>query len=221
MSNNNITERAQKQSPISYSQYIIFKAEAPLQEIYDHPLCPLPIKNALSCETAWHKRNEYKVANGIRWSSHYTAALMACETVIVTDDKEESIEDFLNRQGAVSKIIEIKILADMNQRYFGEAHIRRTPSDNPLISAVASVIMEGDIVKKAILALTGVWEEGVHTAKSVELLINNPLTSESILRVAEAVKQEVNPKSNYLASSEYRREMAAVVTKRALSACLS
>ena len=221
MTNNNKVDLAPNSSALRDSPFIKFKAEAPLQEIYDHPLCPLPIKNALSCETAWHKRNEYKVGNGIRWSSHYTAALMACETVIVTENKEEPIEDFLNRQGAVSKIIEIKIVADFDQRYLGEAHIRRTPADNPLISAVASVTMEGNKVKKAVLALVGVWEEGVHTAKSLDLLVNNPLTPESILRVAEAVKQEVNPKSNYLASSEYRREMAAVLTKRALSACLS
>ncbi len=221
MSNNNMFNQDHNSSSSNQCQYLIFKANTPLQDIYDHPLCPTLIKNALSCETAWHKRNEYKAANGIRWSPHYAAALIACENAIVTEDKEEPIQDFLNRQGAISKIKEIKILADYNQRCFGESHIRRTPSDNPIVSAVASLVMEKEIVNKAILVLYGVWEEGVHTAASAEKLLNQPLTPELIQIVSEAVKQEVNPKSNYLASAEYRREMAAVVTRRSLSACLS
>ena len=65
----------------------------------------------------------------------------------------------------------------------------------------------------------GAWTEHARLAASVNLLTGGPLTDERIEQVAAAVAQEVVPLDDFCGSVEYRREMAAVLTRRALAMC--
>ena len=51
------------------------------------------------------------------------------------------------------------------------------------------------------------------------LLLGNTLSEDLLTRVGEAVMQEVSPISDSRASAEYRREMSAVLARRALREC--
>lgn len=219
--NNGASQNSQFSQKNTTSKEIIFNATDTLETLYSHPLCPEIIKKSLSNEVSWHKRNEYKIGNGIKWSPHYAAALYVCEAILITSEGEEYIASYMEKQAPISKIKEIKLPIDNGLKKFGEAHVRRTPSDNPIISALASLTIENNIIKHAVLALYGVWDEGVQLSKVTSSLLGKTPTEDLITSVAHEVKSEVKPKDNYLASAFYRREMAEVLTKRALLQCLS
>jgi len=51
------------------------------------------------------------------------------------------------------------------------------------------------------------------------LLLGNTINEDLLMRAGVAVMQEVNPISDGRASADYRREMSAVLARRALREC--
>ncbi len=195
-------------------------AGEPLQVVFEHPDCPALLRGVLSGAVAWQKRNEMKAAAALRWSAQWQAALLALGAIVLSDGKEETLADFLGREGAIGKLSEIRLPLDVPGRAWGEAHVRRTPTDVPIVSAIAVVDAPGGKVHLARLALAGVWSESVRLAKAADLLLGSALDKAAIHKAAAAAQQEVNPRDNFLGSAEYRREMAAVLSRRALEMCL-
>jgi CO/xanthine dehydrogenase FAD-binding subunit len=117
-----------------------------------------------------------------------------------------------NRPGALH--------VEMDGVRWGEAHVARTPADDPIIAAVAAVKLDGDVVQEARVALTGAWQQVVGLAEAPAELAGKSLDDDTIQVAAEAVEQEVEPKGDFLGSEEYRRAMAGVLTRRALLACV-
>jgi len=107
-----------------------------------------------------------------------------------------------------------------SQHRWGVACVARTPADEPIVSTVAVVGMDGDIVHYARVALTGVWSSPVRLARAPDSLVGAPLDPPCILAVANAVESEVAPEGDFLGSEDYRRAMAGVLTRRALEQCL-
>jgi carbon-monoxide dehydrogenase medium subunit len=56
----------------------------------------------------------------------------------------------------------------------------------------------------------------VRLARAEQTLEGKPMTEPLIAQAAEAAAKEVNPPSDFLASSEYRREMVKVLVKRTI-----
>lgn len=165
------------------------------------------------------KRNEYKSGTALRTIPQYAAVLLTLGTQVTTGENREALSDFIERSGPVGKLTDIFVPLDVTGRIYGESHVRRTPTDTPIVSAMAGLDIVGGIVKQARLALTGVWEDNVRLAKAANLLVGKPLDTQTIANVAAAIQEEVNPKGNYLGSAEYRRAMAVITIKRALEIC--
>jgi CO/xanthine dehydrogenase FAD-binding subunit len=98
--------------------------------------------------------------------------------------------------------------------------VARTPADEPIVAAIAVLALEGDVVRQARVALTGVWPESVRLAEAATRLVGSSLDAKHIQAVAVAVEEEVAPKGDFLGTAEYRRAMAGVLTRRALESCL-
>ncbi|MGM0495023.1 MAG: hypothetical protein ACQER1_18965, partial [Armatimonadota bacterium] len=103
---------------------------------------------------------------------------------------------------------------------WGEAHVARTPSDEPIVAAFAVLRLNGETVEDVRIALTGVWSETVRLTEAADGLIGESLSRDRIIDVAGAVEREVEPVGDYLGSEAYRRAMTGVVARRALEACL-
>jgi len=95
-----------------------------------------------------------------------------------------------------------------------------TPADEPIVAAIAVIELAGEsqnpVVSQARLALTGAWRENARLARAAELLAGKPLTEEAIEQIAIGVEQEVSPPDDFRGSANYRRAMAALLTRRAL-----
>jgi carbon-monoxide dehydrogenase medium subunit len=97
--------------------------------------------------------------------------------------------------------------------------VARTPGDAPIVCVVTKlrlVATEGSVARDVRVAVGGVGPIPVRLARAEQTLEGKSLTESLIAQAAEAAAREVNPPSDFLATSEYRREMVKVLVKRAL-----
>jgi CO/xanthine dehydrogenase FAD-binding subunit len=197
---------------------------APLQAVVDDPACPPLLRQALTGSISWQVRNEtpvWRVLAVPRLAPRWVAGLLALGATLVVDGEEVPLSAGARfprpdrRAGQTSHALHVRVGA----LRWGEAHVARTPADEPIVAAVAVVEMDQTTVRVARIALTGAWPEPARLAQAPAQLVGGPLDGERIRAVAAAVEQEVAPKGDFMGSREYRRAMAGVLTRRALEQC--
>jgi CO/xanthine dehydrogenase FAD-binding subunit len=197
-----------------------------LQHLYQFQDCPTLLQKSLAKTTTWPQRNQITVQQTIRAPNIaplWLAALMILGTrlTLANAGEEFSLDEYLASPNKHSlEIATLWLPLTRPDCGWGLAQVARTPADVPLVTAVAFLNVHAGIIRQARLALTGVWPEPVRLAQAAHLLINGPVTSEQFMAVSHAVMEEISPPSDYLGSAEYRREMAGLLTQRALQRCL-
>ncbi|RMF77804.1 MAG: hypothetical protein D6737_16595 [Chloroflexi bacterium] len=110
----------------------------------------------------------------------------------------------------------------------GTAYVARTPADAPIVNVAAVATLNNEnIIERLIVGLGGKWISRTDRNDVVpvvvfhleENVIGQPLDEERIESIADAMVT-VEPVADYRGSVEYRREMARVLTRRALQACI-
>jgi CO/xanthine dehydrogenase FAD-binding subunit len=199
-------------------------ADNSLQDALECQDCPTLLRRTLTGALSWQARNEVSIQRSLtspRVATQWLATLLALgATVTVEGDDgqtEVPLETVMQRK-AQGRITTLHV--DVRDLQWGAAHVARTPADEPIVSAVAVVSIDGDMVRDARVALTGVWPESVRLAKAPAQLAGGSLDQQTIQAVAEAVEHEATPQADFLGSEEYRRAMAGVLTHRALEGCL-
>ena len=93
----------------------------------------------------------------------------------------------------------------------------RTADDYATVAAAAIVTLDGDRCREARIALGSVGVTPLR-GRAAEALLSGERITQSLLDAAgEAVKVEVDPLSDHRGSAAYKREMAAVMVRRALT----
>lgn len=221
-------EQAPAATPLITEESWSIDADAPLQAVFESPKCPPLLRQTLTTSLSWQARNETPVRRALtspHVAPHWLAALLALgATITMEDDKgptDMPLEMLIQRK-AEGRVSALHIQAAGVK--LGEAHVARTPADEPIVAVVAAVEIDEslgqNIASNARVALTGVWPEPVRLAQSAAQLVDRPLDKKSIWTVAKAVEKEVAPKGDFLGSEEYRQAMARVLTSRALEQCL-
>jgi carbon-monoxide dehydrogenase medium subunit len=100
----------------------------------------------------------------------------------------------------------------------GTAMVRvaRTPRDRPIVAAAACVIRESERCGGARIALAGVANRPIRIYEAEDRLKGQPFDRELVDATLKAAVERLKPPSDFKGSGEYRREMAAVLTRRAL-----
>jgi CO/xanthine dehydrogenase FAD-binding subunit len=202
---------------------LTLEAHTSLQVIYEAPVTPDSLHQTLGDPLTWQLRNEstvIKVVLSPKLAPQFVAALLALDARILFNQKQKLLADYLRRtQPAEEHLLAVQVPLNVPGQVWGEAHVARTPADEPIVSVMTVVGLRGETIDTARLALTGAWTEHARLAVSADLLTGGPLTDERIQQVAAAVTQEVTPPNDFRGSAEYRREMAAVLTRHALATC--
>ncbi|MEA3441433.1 MAG: hypothetical protein U9R58_14250 [Chloroflexota bacterium] len=199
-------------------------SDLPLQFVYKDKLSHELHRQSLG-RLNWQRRDETTVLQSVRSpdiAPQWISALLALGAGVVFAEREQStpLEDFLPRVGLHSgKIIALRVPYDSPGRVWAAESLSPAPSAAPIVSAIAVVDMLDGTVQGARLALTGVWRVNVRLADAVQTLVGGPLNRERIQRAANGVEAEVAPRSDFLGSSDYRRVMSAVLTRRVLEQC--
>ncbi len=190
-----------------------------LQSVFEDPACPQVLRRTLTGALSWQVRNETPVRRALsssRVAPQWMAALLALGATVVTEDGEVALAEA--DAAAVAAEAEAHTLqVELDGVQWGEAHVARTPADEPIVAVVAVVRMEDDVVQEVRVALTGVWPGAVRLAEAAAQLVGGSLDAGRIQAAAQAVEQEVAPEGDFRGSEAYRRAMAGVLTRQALS----
>jgi carbon-monoxide dehydrogenase medium subunit len=95
--------------------------------------------------------------------------------------------------------------------------VARRHGDYALTGVAAVVTLDGEVVREARLALTGVDAVPLRAPAAEQLLAGRPLTAESMAAAADAVRRQVEPHTDIHATAAYRRHLAGVLAERALA----
>lgn len=195
-----------------------------LQEVYEAGDSPELLRQTLSDAISWQKRNGVTVAEAVyspNLAPQWVAALLALGARAEFPDGDSALTAFLRRTGRRHNHLQA-LLVPLNApgRVWGEAHVGRTPTDSPIVSAIAVVDLSEAVVRRARLALTGVWREQARLAEAADLLAGQSLNHAAIGQVKEAIEAEVSPQDDFRGTAVYRRAMAGTLTYRALTACI-
>lgn len=197
-----------------------------LKTAYENPDFPDFLRDILCFSRIWLLRNEVSIEESILapdLAPQWIAALFAWGAQVDFQEGDQIIDlvDYLHRVGShPHKIAGLYVFSNIPGRTWGEAHMGRTSTGSPLVSAMAVIDLSDEIVIQARLALTGVWRESARLAESVDYLLGSSMNRQRILTVASLVRYEITPPDNILCSSGYRREIAGEMTRRALEMCM-
>jgi carbon-monoxide dehydrogenase medium subunit len=152
-------------------------------------------------------------------------ALLALDAVVVIRSdgergREKPLMDFL-AAGAQLNRGEVLIEAHFpaaNTNGGGLARVALTPRDEAIVAAIAVIQAEGGKVKQARLAVAPSSAQRQRFEAAEKLLEGQAFTPEQLEKAAAVVKDQAKPIADYRGSVEYRREMVAVLAKRALQA---
>jgi carbon-monoxide dehydrogenase medium subunit len=142
--------------------------------------------------------------------------------VLHDGDQSSPLEAYLQHEDKQAiEVSAVRIPLDVPGRACGESYLGRTPSDTPIVAALACVDTDKGVVQRARLALIGVSREAVKLAGATENLVGDALSEEAIEILVSKLGEEVDPPDDYLGSASYRRKMAQVLARRALLACMN
>lgn len=94
---------------------------------------------------------------------------------------------------------------------------RRKGSSTAIVCAAAYIAVADGVFEEVRVAVNAIGATPVRSPAVEAALRGAPVGEEQIAKAAALIKDEIDPISDDRASSAYRREMAAVVIKRALS----
>ncbi len=144
-------------------------------------------------------------------------ALDAKVTVVRKDTRTVSLADFLSmREHLLNMALLIEITVPIGNARASLQTVARTPSDRPIVSVAAAARVESGVVSEVQIALGGVAAYAVRAGKAEQILKGQPVTDAVIEQAARASAEDLSPQGDFRGSAEYRREMAVVLTRRAL-----
>lgn len=162
-------------------------------------------------------------------ASHYLPALIALEADFIVRSKDgeriikakEFFKDmFTTAMKPNELLVEVRVPKLDGFRY-GYESIQRRSGDLALVISSIIIKIEGGTCKSAKIVIGATSPVPIELKAAEELLIGKELNKDIIEKVASKVYEELpEPISDIKASSEYRREVARVLTVKALSSCM-
>jgi len=195
-----------------------------LQSVLEADNAPELLRWALRRSFVWQRRNDTEVLQAslsMDQGPMWAAALLAWDAQIAFDSGDVApyaayVKREIKPKGRPEAVL---VQPERENLRWGVGDVSRLPTDTPIVGAVAVVEMDGDVVANARVALTGVWKRTVDLAEAAGKLAGQPLNDETIAAVADAIAAEAEPRADFLGSEDYRRAMAAVISRDALTEC--
>ncbi|MBB5852383.1 FAD binding domain-containing protein [Amycolatopsis umgeniensis] len=95
--------------------------------------------------------------------------------------------------------------------------LSRRSRDLALVAVFATVTLSGEVCETARIAVAGAGPTPIRATAAEEALVGGALTDDAIALAAELVAAATDPPGDLHAPADYRREMAAVLTRRAIA----
>ena len=202
------------------------EGDSSVQSVIERIDCPPLICDTLTRLFSWQVRVETSVRRALTaplLAAPFVAVLLALGAEVSvgegSDATRASVRELIDGE-VKGRVTAVHVPLCGGQRRFGHAVVARTPADEPIVAAYAVIEKDGQTVRQARVALTGVWPEPARLAQAPQGLVGGQADRSATTSVAAEVARETAPRGDFLGSAEYRRAMAAVLTRRALEQCL-
>jgi CO/xanthine dehydrogenase FAD-binding subunit len=136
---------------------------------------------------------------------------------------EAFFQSFFTTALEVNEILtEVRFPVSAKDSAWSVLEINRRHGDFAIAGIVAGLALEPNrqVIARARLVYFGVGATPVRVSAAEEALIGQAASEPAFEAAAQIAKQEIDPTSDIHASEEYRRALAATLTKRALRAAL-
>jgi CO/xanthine dehydrogenase FAD-binding subunit len=212
---------------------------ATLQQVVESPLVNPMIKESLTRSLVLNHRNGASVSESLLTPNpprEWLAALVAHNAYVEhagQDDKpgklslwDQPLYEFVefvykHHHPYRGVLTGLHIPTPAERSVVGVAHVARTPADDPIVNAAATVTLGADgKVKSAAVAIGGASAQPVLRLELYSL-VSSPLDEANIASAVKVVEPNVHPVEDYRGSFEYRAEMARLLTHRALVDCMA
>jgi len=200
-------------------------AMLPLQRLVEAPGVSELLAEAARLEGPLTYRNAATVGGIIASGdplSHVLIALLVLDTEVhlrLPEPARVSLDRLLDLSRSVldgGLITGITALSAEGARGTAMARVARTPRDKPTVAVAVRVTREGDVCGGVCIALAGVADQPVRAHSVEDRLKGQPFEKRLVDVAVKEVVEYLDQPSDYRGSSEYRRAMAGVLTRRAL-----
>jgi CO/xanthine dehydrogenase FAD-binding subunit len=113
-------------------------------------------------------------------------------------------------------LAEIRVPAPPKRTGVAFIEVARRHGDFALVGVAATVTLNGGGVADASVVVLGVGDRPVAVPAAAEVLRGSPVSEESAREAGDAASAAIDPSGDLHASAVYRKEVAAVLTRRAL-----
>ncbi len=144
-------------------------------------------------------------------------ALDAQATVVGKGTKTVALSDFLSTRGQLlDKALVTEITVPMTNPRASLQTVARTPSDKPIVSVCAAARVENGVARSVRVALGGVGQTALQAKRVEQALEGKELNQQLVEATARQAADGRQPFGDFRGSIEYRKEMAVVLTRRAV-----
>lgn len=144
-------------------------------------------------------------------------ALDARVSVLRKQVQTVSFADFLSmREHLLMMALLTEVSFPMSNPRAALQTVARTPSDKAIVSACAAAQRDNGILKDVRIAVGGEGEIAVRARDMEKALEGQAATGELVARAAALASAGLTPVGDFRGSVEYRKEMAVVLTRRAV-----
>jgi aerobic carbon-monoxide dehydrogenase medium subunit len=143
-------------------------------------------------------------------------ALDARVTIAGKVNRIIALAEFLEALGQSKHPLVLEISVPMANLRAALQTVERTPSDKPIVAVCVAAGIENNIARNTRIALGGVSEIALRASAAEKELEGQALAAALIDKSANLAAQGLAPHNDYRGSAEYRRDMARVLTRRAL-----
>jgi aerobic carbon-monoxide dehydrogenase medium subunit len=123
---------------------------------------------------------------------------------------------FVTALGADELVSEIRVPVWASSHGYAYEKMKRKVGDYATAATAVLLEMSGGLCKRAGVALTNLAGTPIYAAAAVQALEGSDLAEEAIAKAAAAAAAVTDPASDLRGPAEFRRHVAAVVTRRAI-----
>ncbi len=161
-------------------------------------------------------------------SADYQAALTAMDAEVVVTGLNgsrrvkftEFIKDMYTPDLKQGELVTEVIVKDYQGYTWDYEKLERKAGDFAIVGVAVLAKKEGNIVKDLRVGLTAVSNKGVRAREVESVLLDREPNEDLINRAASEVLKSINPVSDIRGTSEYKKKVAVILTRRALKKAL-
>jgi aerobic carbon-monoxide dehydrogenase medium subunit len=208
---------------------IAIGATTTIAELADSPIL-LALANGIIAKAAHRSmanvlRNQATIAGTIisEPDGILAVALLACDARVTIASQEKRTITLPDLASLVQSknILVLEIGVPMTNLRASIQTVERTPSDKPIVAVCVACGLEHNIARDTRIALGGVGHIAIRAVAAENMLEGQTLEDTLIEQAAKLASQGLIPRGDFRASAEYRKDMARVLTQRAIRELLS